>query len=96
MLLLLVPIVLPILVTLLFKKTGFRFTILSYIFTGVAVYHSPWVYFWIEYRHNPPDPAGECLMFEMSIFYLNTFFLLPLSIAIQFLSNQILLKPLRT
>lgn len=91
--LILVPYILvPLLVTHLSKRFQLSEIGFTYVMTGLIIFCYPFVFLWINDYLNPPPPGSRCGIFQVSLFVGNIFYMLPVTLLVQFVVNKVLLN----
>ncbi len=87
-------ILVPLIVSFLFKRSGFSSKALTYVVTASIIFCYPFALFALDdYFNPPPDPyEGRCGLPQFAFMFGNTIFCIPVTLLIQFIVNSILLK----
>jgi hypothetical protein len=79
-------------VTLLFRRFGLSWKILTYLITALIIFFYPFGLFWIEDYLNPPPPGPRCGNPQMGFIFGNIIIFLPIALLLQFVFNKKLLN----
>lgn len=89
MLLILAPYILvPFIITFLFRQFNLESKKLTYFITGLLMFIYPVLFFWIKDLIDPPTSGFRCGNPLMAFIVLNVLFLLPLSLLFQRIFNK--------
>jgi hypothetical protein len=80
-------ILVPLLMSLVFKWAGIPWKGLTYLFTAILIFYYPTLLFQIDNYLNPPQPGPRCLLPETAFYMGNLFLFLPVSLGIQLFFN---------
>ncbi len=83
-------ILIPLIVTLLFRRFTHSSKSLTYTLTGLIIFFYPFGLFWIENYLNPPS-GPRCGNPQFFFFVGHLIILLPISLLIQYIFNVMLL-----
>lgn len=84
-------ILVPLLMTLLFRRFSPSWKGLTYLITAIIIFSYPFGLFWLDDYLNPPPPGPRCGNPQMSFLFGNIIILLPIALLLQFVFNKILL-----
>jgi len=82
----------PFILTLIFKKYKIKSTEWTYILTGLLILIYPFVTFWFDGLLNPPIHGPKCGNSQIGFLLANILLFLPISFIIQLVFNKIFLK----
>lgn len=82
-------IIVPLLVSLVFKKANGWIVYLTFALTGVLMFLYPFLCFMVDDYLNPPPPGPRCGNPEMGFFIGNIILLIPISLGFQGLFNYL-------
>ncbi|OXA81694.1 hypothetical protein SAMN05444397_108266 [Flavobacterium aquidurense] len=89
MLLILTPYILvPFIITFLFRQFNLESKKLTYLITGLLMFFYPILFFWIKDLIDPPTSGFRCGNPQMAFIFLNIIFLMPLSLLFQLAFNK--------
>jgi len=84
-------VLIPLILTLIWKKLNFKITDWIYLFTFILVFFYPFFVFWTDDLINPPPPGPRSGTPEIAFFLGSLIILMPASLILQFVFNKILL-----
>ena len=84
-------ILVPLIVTLLFRRFRFSWKGLTYLITASIIFFFPFGLFWLDDYLNPSPAEPRCGNPQMGFVFGNIFILLPIALLLQFLFNKALL-----
>lgn len=82
----------PLLITLGFKKYMPSFEVLTLLVTGVFIFFYPFIYIRIRDYIDPPQEGPRCGNMEGVFVLVNLFFYLPITLAYQMVLNYFIFK----
>ena len=85
-------ILIPFILTLIFKKTESKKIGWSYVVTGLLIVLYPFVIFWIDDLLNPPVDIPRCGNPQMGFLFGSLVVLFPISMILQLIFNKIFLN----
>ena len=84
-------VLIPLILTLVWKWLNFKRTDWIYPFTVLIIFFYPFFVFWIDDLINPPHPEPRCGNPQIGFFFGSMIILLPISLILQFVFNKIFL-----
>jgi cellulose synthase/poly-beta-1,6-N-acetylglucosamine synthase-like glycosyltransferase len=83
-------ILIPLIITLFFKRFNYSDKSLIYILTGSIIFLYPFAFFWVEDYLNPPS-GFRCGNPRFAFLVVNLIILLPITLLIQYIFNTMML-----
>ena len=84
-------ILVPLIVTLLFRQLKSSWKSLTFVLTAFVIFFYPFGLFWLDDYLNPPPPGPRCGNPQMGFLIGNVIILLPIALLLQFVFNKFLL-----
>jgi hypothetical protein len=81
-------IIVPLLITLLFKRYSLSWKWLTYLITAAIIFFYPFGLFWLDDYMNPPPPGLRCGTPQVGFLLGNIIIFLPITLILQFVFNK--------